>query len=256
MAAVVEPDPAAIRRAARLLRDDRLVAFPTETVYGLGGWPRVRSPLPQSTLPSGDRLDTLIVHLADLQAAASSVSSTIGSAPGLSSGPEPPTIVVPLPRNSGVTQAATAELDSIALRVPIHPVAQALLREVAAPVAAPSANPSGRISPTQAAHVAADLGQSVALVLNGGPCQIGVESTVVELLGVRPRLLRPGGLDRAALERVLVPSTPQQPARPHVRQANSAVITLPVCRFAWTHRTWRLTRHCSRSEPSCRRVRS
>ena len=119
--------------------------------------------------------------------------------------PGPLTLVLPLIEAAGISPLATAGLHTVALRVPAHPVAQALLREVAAPVTAPSANPSGRISPTTAAHVASDLGDLVSLVLDGGACAVGVESTVVDLSGEAPRLLRPGGLARMAIERLTGP---------------------------------------------------
>jgi L-threonylcarbamoyladenylate synthase len=115
--------------------------------------------------------------------------------------PGPLTLVLPRAGGAPVAPAATAGLDTVALRVPAHPVARSLLRAVGLPVAAPSANPSGRVSPTTAAHVAADLGGAVALVLDGGPCEVGLESTVVDLGGPGPaRLLRPGGLPRERIE--------------------------------------------------------
>ncbi|MFO1070485.1 MAG: L-threonylcarbamoyladenylate synthase [Geminicoccaceae bacterium] len=202
---VAEPGPAAIGRAARLLHDGRLVAFPTETVYGLGGLAGSDAAVAAIYAAKGRPAhNPLIVHVADA-AAAARVGRFDDRAETLARHlwPGPLTIVLPLLATARISRLATAGLDSVALRVPSHPVARALLGEVAAPVVAPSANPSGRISPTTAAHVAADLGERVALVLDGGACPVGVESTVVDLSRGRARLLRPGGLERAVLERWL-----------------------------------------------------
>ena len=207
MSLIVEPTPAAIGRAARLLREGRLVAFPTETVYGLGALATSDAAVAATFAAKGrPRHNPLIVHLADLDAAAR-VGRFDDRALVLARAfwPGPLTLVLPLIGTAGISRLATAGLATVAIRVPGHPVAQALLRETAAPVTAPSANPSGRISPTAAAHVAADLGDRLALVLDGGACPVGVESTVVDLAGETPRLLRPGGLDRAAIERLVGP---------------------------------------------------
>jgi L-threonylcarbamoyladenylate synthase len=119
--------------------------------------------------------------------------------------PGPLTLVLPRRPDCRVSLLATAGLDTIAIRVPAHPLAQELLRRTGRPVVAPSANRSGRISPTTAAHVEEELGDRVALVLDGGPCRVGVESTVLDLSGARPVLLRPGGVDLAALEALVGP---------------------------------------------------
>ena len=119
--------------------------------------------------------------------------------------PGPLTLVLPRADGAPLSRVATAGLDTVAVRIPAHPVARALLEAVLLPLAAPSANPSGLVSPTTAAHVAADLGDAVDLVLDGGPCPVGVESSVLDLSREAPRLLRPGGLDRAALERLVGP---------------------------------------------------
>ena len=161
----------------------------------------------------------LIVHVADL-AGAESLARLDDRARTVAAAfwPGPLTLVLPRASGSRVSPRATAGLDTVAVRVPAHPVAQALLRAAALPLAAPSANPSGLVSPTPAAHVAADLGAAVDLVLDGGACPVGVESTVLDLSGPAPRLLRPGGLDRAALERVLGPleaaADPERPRGP------------------------------------------
>ena len=148
----------------------------------------------------------LIVHVADL--AGAGVLARLDQralAVAQAFWPGPLTLVLPQAAGSPLSRLATAGLETVAVRVPAHPVAQALLRAVGLPVAAPSANPSGLVSPTTAAHVAADLGGRVDLVLDGGPCPVGVESTVLDLSGPVPRLLRPGGLDRARIAALLGP---------------------------------------------------
>jgi L-threonylcarbamoyladenylate synthase len=203
---VVEPSPAAIRRAARLLHDGRLVAFPTETVYGLGGLATSDEAVAAIyAAKRRPRHNPLIVHVADAEAAAR-IGRFDARAEALAAAfwPGPLTLVLPLQAEAGISPLATAGLATVAVRVPSHAIARALLREAAAPIAAPSANPSGRLSPTTAHHVADDLGDAVALVLDGGPCPVGVESTIVELSeDARARLLRPGGLARGALERLV-----------------------------------------------------
>jgi L-threonylcarbamoyladenylate synthase len=202
---ILRPTAAAIDEAARALLDRRLVAFPTETVYGLGGLASDGEAVASIYRAKGrPALNPLILHVVDTSAArllgafdqrAEVVASAFW--------PGPLTLVLTRLPGAGVASGATAGLGTVAVRVPSHPVAQALLHAVAAPVAAPSANPSGRVSPTTAEHVAADLGEAVTLVLDGGPCAVGLESTVIDLSGERPRLLRPGGLPRARLIRLL-----------------------------------------------------
>lgn len=213
MSVVVEPGPAAIRRAARLLHEGHLVAFPTETVYGLAALATSDAAVAATFAAKGrPRHNPLIVHVADAEAAAR-IGHFDSRAEMLAERfwPGPLTLVLPLIESAGISSLATAGLRTVALRVPVHSVAQALLRETAAPVTAPSANPSGRISPTTAEHVAADLGDRVALILDGGACAVGVESTVVDLAGETPRLLRPGGLDRATIERLTGPLAAAEP---------------------------------------------
>ena len=148
----------------------------------------------------------LIVHVADL-AGAKALARFDDRALAVAAAfwPGPLTLVLPQAAGAPLSRLATAGLATVAVRMPAHPVARALLEATALPVAAPSANPSGLVSPTTAQHVAADLGDAVDLVLDGGPCPVGVESTVVDLSGPVPSLLRPGGLDRAELERLLGP---------------------------------------------------
>ncbi|KAB2848074.1 MAG: threonylcarbamoyl-AMP synthase [Hyphomicrobiaceae bacterium] len=202
---IVAADEKAIARAARLLRDGQLVAFPTETVYGLGADAENGRAVARIFEAKGrPRFNPLILHVASVALAA-----RIGELSPLSRRlaerfwPGPLTLVVPRAPRSAVSDLVTAGLDTIALRVPSHPVAAALLEAFAGPVAAPSANRSGHVSPTRAEHVAADLGGKVAMILDGGPVTIGLESTIVELSGGTPRLLRPGALPRTEIESVL-----------------------------------------------------
>jgi L-threonylcarbamoyladenylate synthase len=196
---------AEIARAARVLRDGGLVAFPTETVYGLGADATSDRAVARVYEAKGrPSFNPLIVHVPDLAAA-----TKLGEFPSLARRlaeafwPGPLTIVVPRRENCPVSMLASAGLSSLALRVPAHPVAQALLKAVDRPVVAPSANPSGRMSPTTAGHVRARLGKKVDLILDGGACAVGVESTIVGFLGHEPELLRPGGLAREEIERVM-----------------------------------------------------
>ena len=148
----------------------------------------------------------LIVHVADL-AGARAVAAFDERAMAVAQAcwPGPLTLVLPRAAGAPVSALATAGLATVAVRVPAHPVARDLLAAALLPLVAPSANPSGRVSPTTAAHVVAELGGAVALVLDGGPCAVGVESSVLDLSRGRPLLLRPGGLDAARLERLVGP---------------------------------------------------
>jgi L-threonylcarbamoyladenylate synthase len=196
-------EPAAIDEAAAVLRRGGLVAFPTETVYGLGADafnPRaVARVFEVKARPS---FDPLIVHLADA-AGLPRVSATDDprvAALAARFWPGPLTLV--LPRRPEVPDLVTSGLETVGVRVPAHPAAHALIAAAGTPVAAPSANPFGYVSPTTAAHVAELLGPSVDLVLDGGPCRVGVESTILSLAGA-PVILRPGGVPREALEAAL-----------------------------------------------------
>lgn len=206
---------AAIERAAALLQAGRLVAFPTETVYGLGGNALDDRATALIFAAKGrPRFNPLIVHLPDQQAAERLVAwSALADQLAARFWPGPLTLVLPRRPAAGISLLASAGGDSLALRVPAHPLAQALLRAAALPIAAPSANRAGRISPTSAEAVLEELGDRVDLVLDGGPCQVGLESTVVDLTGAQPRLLRAGGLDRAALAAALGQPLLDGPAR-------------------------------------------
>ncbi|MCA3448214.1 MAG: threonylcarbamoyl-AMP synthase [Rhodobacter sp.] len=198
------PTPDGLAQLADLLRTGGLVAFPTETVYGLGGDARSDLAVAQIFEAKGrPRFNPLIVHLPDA-AAARALAVFDGRAEALAAAfwPGPLTLVLPLRAGSGLSDLVTAGLPTVALRIPAHPVARALLQVFGGPLAAPSANPSGRISPTRAAHVMEGLGGRIDAVIDGGACAVGVESTIVGLEGAA-RLLRPGGVPVEALETAL-----------------------------------------------------
>jgi L-threonylcarbamoyladenylate synthase len=198
---------AAIVRAAELLRAGDLVAFPTETVYGLGADAGNEAAVAAIYAAKGrPALNPLIIHVADLEAAERVAvfddrARTLGQ--GLWAGPF--TLVLPRRPDAPVVPLACAGLDTVAVRVPGHPIARQLLHEVGLPIAAPSANPSGSVSPTAPMHVAEGLGERVAMILAGGRCQVGVESTILDLTCSPPRLLRPGLVSRRELEGMLGP---------------------------------------------------
>jgi L-threonylcarbamoyladenylate synthase len=197
-------DDAGVRRAADLIRTGRLVAFPTETVYGLGGDATDDHAVARIFEAKGrPRFNPLIVHLPGLEEAAQvAVFDARAQAVAEAFWPGPLTLVLPLRSGAGISPLVTAGLETVAIRVPAHPLARALLRAVGRPVAAPSANPSGKVSPTRAVHVLEGLSGRIAAVLDGGVCAVGVESTILGLDGT-PRLLRPGGIPAEALEAAL-----------------------------------------------------
>ncbi|HEX6143661.1 MAG TPA: L-threonylcarbamoyladenylate synthase [Geminicoccaceae bacterium] len=203
----VPPDPAGIRRAADALRRGGLVAFPTETVYGLGA--DATSDLAVARIFEAKRrprFNPLIVHLADAAEAPRLARwPKLGARLAAAFWPGALTLVVESRPGVALSPLVSAGAPTVALRVPAHPVAARLLAAVGRPVAAPSANPAGRISPTTADHVAAGLGDAVDLILDGGTCPLGLESTVVDLTVQPPALLRPGGLPRDALEAITGP---------------------------------------------------
>jgi L-threonylcarbamoyladenylate synthase len=179
--------------------------MPTETVYGLAADAANTDAVASIFLAKGrPRFNPLIVHVRDL-ATAESIALFSGTAFRLAEAfwPGPLTLVLPRRAEAAVADLVTAGLETIALRVPAHPVAQELLATTALALAAPSANRSGHVSPTTAAHVDADLGDRVAVILDGGPTTIGLESTIVGFDPGRAFLLRSGGLDRAAIEEIV-----------------------------------------------------
>jgi L-threonylcarbamoyladenylate synthase len=199
--------PEAIARAAALLRAGRLVAFPTETVYGLGGDATNERAVAEIFAAKGrPRFNPMIVHVAELaRAEALAVFNDRARRAAARFWPGPLTLVLRRRYGSRLSLLACAGLDTVAIRVPCHPVTQALLRETGRPLAAPSANRSGRVSPTEALHVAAEFGGCIALIIDGGPAQVGIESTVLDLSGEAPALLRPGGVTVEQLTEFLGP---------------------------------------------------
>lgn len=201
---VAPADPDAIKEAGRLLKAGQLVVFPTETVYGLGANALDPAAVQRIFDAKGRPADNpLIVHVAGVEAAKQLVADWPPLADRLARAFWPGPLALVLPRSPKVPDAVTAGLDSVAVRVPAHPVAQAVLRACGVPIAAPSANSSGRPSPTTAQHAESDLGDKVQLYLDGGPATVGLESTVVSLLGPKPVLLRLGGITKEALVRVV-----------------------------------------------------
>jgi L-threonylcarbamoyladenylate synthase len=214
-------DRPAIAQAARILRAGGLVAFPTETVYGLGADATNAAAVARLYAAKGrPRFNPLIVHVAGL-AAAQGLAKFDSAAATLAATfwPGPLTLVLPKTEDCPVADLATAGLDTIAVRVPDHPVAHALIEATGRPLVAPSANRSGHVSPTTAGHVAADLGGRIDLILDAGPTRVGVESTIVACLSGTPVLLRPGGVPRAAIEQALAAPLREPPPRTDAPQA-------------------------------------
>lgn len=198
-------DPEGLAEAAAILRAGGLVAFPTETVYGLGADATSEAAVARIFAAKGrPAVNPLIAHVASLDLArAQGAFSAEAARLAEAFWPGPLTLVVPAASGVSVCPRARAGRDTIALRVPAHPVARALVGAAGCPVAAPSANRSGRVSPVTAAHVLEDLNGTVDLVLDGGRCPMGLESTIVACLDGPPRLLRAGAVARAAIEAVL-----------------------------------------------------
>ncbi len=201
---ILPADAAGIAQAAATFARGGLVAFPTETVYGLGADAANAAAIARLYQAKGrPAFNPLIAHVADI-AAAQRIGRFNATAERLAAAfwPGPLTLVVPQSDGCPVADLATAGLDTVAIRVPAHPTAQALLMAFGGAVVAPSANISGHVSPTTAAHVAADLTGRIDLILDGGPVEVGVESTIVGCFDA-PTLLRPGGVPSEAIEAVL-----------------------------------------------------
>ncbi len=202
---IAQIDSQSIARAAELLTSGALVAFPTETVYGLGAdASRDAAVAGIFAAKARPQFNPLIVHVADMESAKafgdfSAEAETLATAfwPGAL------TLVVPRKKHCKLSLLVSAGLDTVALRIPDHETARALLEAFGGPIAAPSANPSGRISPTEAEHVAEGLPGKVELVLDGGACKVGMESTIIGFEDESPVLLRPGGVSREEIEDVL-----------------------------------------------------
>jgi L-threonylcarbamoyladenylate synthase len=221
------PTPDEIAPAAALIRASRLVAFPTETVYGLGANALDAEAVARIfAVKRRPATSPLIVHVASIEMAKSLVAEWPEAAERLARKfwPGPLTLVLPalradLPSASAfaltIPVIVTAGLDTVGLRMPAHPIALALIRAAGVPLAAPSANRFTELSPTTAEHVRRSLGNDVDLILDGGACQVGIESTVLSLAGPQPILLRPGGISRPELESVIGPIASLQEAFGH-----------------------------------------
>ncbi len=207
MTEILPANPDGIVRAAELLRAGSLVAFGTETVYGLGGDATNATAVASIFAAKGrPRFNPLISHYpADVAAFEDVVASSVARRLADAFWPGPLTLVLPRKAGSHVSLIAAAGLDTLAVRIPAQRDALLLLAAVNRPVAAPSANRSGQVSPTTAAHVLEGLRGRIAAVLDSGPCAVGVESTVLDLSGARPVLLRPGGVTAEAIEAIVGP---------------------------------------------------
>jgi L-threonylcarbamoyladenylate synthase len=209
---LINPDLSGCERAASIWRDGGLVAMPTETVYGLGADARNDRAVARIYEAKGrPSFNPLIVHFAEAAMARELVHWN-DHAEQLASAfwPGPLTLVLPLKADAGISPLVTAGKDTLAIRVPQHPVARALLSAFGGPIAAPSANPSGKISPTLPEHVLDGLGERIEAVVDGGACGVGLESTIVGLFD-DPRLLRPGGVPAEAIEAALGVALTKEP---------------------------------------------
>lgn len=217
---VLSPEPEGYTAACAVFADGGLVAFPTETVYGLGADARNDHAVARIfSAKERPRFNPLIVHVSDAEVAQRYVEwSDQAKILAAVFWPGPVTLVLPLKPDSGLSSLVTADLPTLAIRVPDHPVAQKLLTQFKGPVAAPSANPSGRISPTSAMHVLDGLGSRVDAIIDGGLCSVGLESTILTLNPI-PTLLRQGGLPQEAIEAAL--------GVPLVRQTTDTKLTAP-----------------------------
>lgn len=201
---LVAATPEAIAQAATRLRAGEVVAFPTETVYGLGADATNAAAVARVFgIKNRPAFDPLIVHLADADALATVAAACPDAARRLIARYWPGPLTIVLPKTAAIPDLVTAGLPSVAVRVPGHPLARQLIAAADRPIAAPSANPFGYVSPTTAGHVAAQLGEVVPMILDGGPCRLGVESTIVSFLDPEPVLLRPGAITLEMLEAAL-----------------------------------------------------
>ena len=209
MSAPVVADAASVRRAAELLRAGEVVALPTETVYGLGADATNPDAVRRVFAVKGRPADhPLIVHLLDAGAIDDWAVEVPDEARALADACWPGPLTLVLRRSERASDAVTGGLDTVALRVPAHPVMRAVLTEFGGAIAAPSANRFGRVSPTSAAAVCDDLGDDVAMVLDGGPSRVGVESTIVDCSGERLAVLRPGGVPVERIAEILDRAVP------------------------------------------------
>ena len=229
---------AEIERAVEILRSGGVVAFATETVYGLGADATNAAAVGKIFALKGRPLaNPLIVHVADVSVAKHYVTAWPESAERLARDFWPGPLTMVLPKSDQIVPAVTAGLPTVAIRCPDHPVALELLQKFSGPVAAPSANRANRLSPTTADHVRREFGHKVDLVLDGGDCSVGIESTVVDLSSPRPAILRPGAISRERLEQLLGPidyntsAHPSQPALSPGQQPIHYAPASPAFRF-------------------------
>ncbi|MEM7661863.1 MAG: L-threonylcarbamoyladenylate synthase [Pseudomonadota bacterium] len=230
-AEIVQPAKDAIARAADILRSGGLVAMPTETVYGLA-CDAANSEAVARLYAAKERpsFNPLIAHVLDVeQAIREGVFSDTAKSLADSNWPGPLTLVTPLAQSHTVCDLARAGLETVALRSPAHPVAQELLESFGGPVVAPSANPSGMISPTRPEHVLDDMAEAVDLILDGGSCEVGIESTILSCITDPPTLLRPGSFDASAYaEGKIDESAPTAPGQLSRHYAPRATLRLNV----------------------------
>jgi L-threonylcarbamoyladenylate synthase len=237
-------DPTAIAAAAQQLRAGGLVGFPTETVYGLGAVATDAAAVAQIfAVKQRPAFDPIIVHVESLNRAQRVVTRLDGPALRLAERYWPGPLTLVLPRAADIPDIVTAGLPTVGVRLPAHPVAQALIAAVDRPIAAPSANPFGYVSPTTATHVAAQLGDAVSLILDGGACAVGLESTIVGFADEQPILLRSGAITLEMLESELgavriatdapLPTAPGQLPRHYAPRTPLLLIDTPAAvRFA------------------------
>ncbi len=202
----LDPEPGILAEAGELIRAGRLVAFPTETVYGLGANALDRKAIAAIYSAKGrPSFNPIIAHVSSVPEARDLVAAWPEAAARLAAAFWPGPLTMVLPKRSHVPDALTAGAPAVAVRIPAHPVALGLIAAARVPVAAPSANRSSGVSPTTAQHVAKSLGGRVDLILDAGPTGVGIESTVVDLTGTAPRILRPGPIGKGELEALIGP---------------------------------------------------
>ena len=224
-----QPEAERIEYAASFLRRGELVIFPTETVYGLGA-NALQVPAVEAIFAAKGRpfYDPLIVHIADIEELGQLVSSIPDTAQLLARTFWPGPLTLIFPTNERVSARVTANLPTVAIRMPRHPVARALIRASGSPIAAPSANRFMHVSPTTAQHAWRDLAGRVPLILDAGPCEVGVESTILDLSGAVPLVLRPGGISLEALRKVLPEiQMPQVRSQTQTEEREQGQVTAP-----------------------------
>jgi L-threonylcarbamoyladenylate synthase len=224
---ILPTTPETISAAARYLAQGGLVAFPTETVYGLGADATNAFAVAALYAAKGrPAFNPLIIHVPGaLLAWRFGVPTDAARALAAAFWPGPLTLVLQKQPDAGLAQLATAGLDTVAIRVPAHRIALQLIGQAGRPIAAPSANKSGRISPTTAQHVIADFGEDLSMILDGGATDVGLESTIVNVSGPRATLLRPGGVPRAEIERVLGVPLIDAEVAPHAPMAPGQLVS-------------------------------